>query len=207
MYNWKNNSFNGKLLHFVKCFIVAAFIQCLSPWLITFPFIFILVYLILTYAKLPMLRKPKFKITYLGKDRWGENKWKKDYFTMKNWSDLKLNRLQSAWLYFVCLMKSDNVSIKATIDDKIFYIWGEEVKTRTRVYSREWGAIKPDREYYTMGKIKEEGLFPHNCQLMNFAGMSEQRLLTFINITYRNVESIDDVYKLKKKSIILNPTI
>lgn len=204
MYNWKNNSFNGKCLHFLKCFLVAVFIQIFSPTLVTLPFIFVGSYLVLTYAKLPMLKIPKFKITYLKEDRWGEKIWTKEKFTRKNWSNLKLNRLESAWLYFVCLMKSDDVSIKATVGDKIFYIWGIQHKEQRRYYSQEWGKIKPDRIYFSLGGYKSEGLFPKDLQYMNFGNMSEERLLLFINLNYRDVKSIDEVFKLKKKSIILD---
>lgn len=140
-------------------------------------------------------KAPSWKITYQTDLGFHE-----DYFDKNNWYKLGLTRIQSAWLFMLCLLKDDRDSYKVLINNKCYWVWGEQSKSYSVYYkmrdSKTFNTL-PDGIYVTNTKGGRQ-YKPKNCQLYKMPSITEERLYLIAKVRYDEVERLEDIYNMLK---------
>lgn len=123
-------------------------------------------------------------------------------YNKHNWNRLGLNKLQSTWLFLLCLMKDDRDSYKVFINGRVYWVWGEQAKHYTVMYrmrqTRTFDTL-PDSIYEskTIGGRQHK---PKNCQTFKMPSTTENQLLKLAAIRYKEISKVEDIFEMLKIS-------
>ncbi len=157
---------------------------------------------------------PSWRISYQTELRYIDN-----YYDKHNWHELGLTPNQSAWLFLMCLIKDKRDSYCVIINNRKYWIWGQQTKTVSFYYNIR----RSTKTFETLpSEMRVNQSFggrqfkPKNCQYYKMPNITDERIIRFGNLYYDGmIHKLDDIYnmmalqnykiikKLKSKETIL----
>lgn len=173
----------GLIMILVFIFII---LQLLYGWLAAI----IVTTIIILFTKYALKQKRSFTISCQT-----EVKWTKSRYNIDNWNSIpvELTKLESAWLYFMCISKSTLVSLKLDIHGKLFYVFADIEPKRMTAYKRNRQSVVWERLYsYRIAN----NYIPYEPQSFKMGDMSEERLIFLASTMYEDIYCLDDIFKI-----------
>lgn len=199
--NYRLNKFAEKTCRFAWHVVIAGLIASFLPYkIISFLIILIIIQLITTFYHVPYIISPRFEISYMTKQGWEKKK-----FNKHTWNKIPgLNEIEKAYLYYLCLISNPTTSYQVEFNTCKIFIWGLQSSKESHItYYQDWGASRPKSYSYSRSYRKpRERVIPENPELMRCKEMTEGRLLLLVNMSYKNVEKIEDIYNLRKRLVL-----
>lgn len=138
-----------------------------------------------------IVKRPAWRISYQT-----DLEYMDGVFHKNNWNQLGLSRLESAYLFLMCLFKDNRDSYSVKIDDTTYWVWGEQPEH----ISYRYGLYDLVPTGYAKSKtIGGRQYKPKNCQNYTMPKITEKQLLEYAGAIYKDIRTLEDIYQQPSK--------